>query len=219
MALNRAQVTEVIEAKEDTHHPFLGVANGPGYKQREFQYAYRRVVDVKVGRRRLTAEQTAALVKAINESRRAKQSLLAAKRWDCQHKGGRPLLWKPGNGGGDTALPPPSSPMASPPQPSARKRLKPQPADGSGATAKSARKPKPTAASPDAENAATILDSLVAPFAMVTSARSPRYSLYEDADEDAGALAGVPAPDTRRRHVDARKFLFSRLGNLPFEVR
>ena len=195
MALNRAQVTAVTEAKEDSHHPFFGIANGPGYKKREFEYSYRRVVDVKVGTRRLTANETAALVKSINESRRAKRALQAAKDADCQHKGGKPITWKPGMGGGDTPSPP-SNPKASSPQRSAKKRRKSQPADDSGdsgATAKSAPKPKPTAASPDAENGAAILDSLVAPFAMVPAARRARpgrwYRLHEDADEEAGARA------------------------------
>ena len=54
MALDRSHVTEMTDEEADSPHVFLGVANRPGYKRREFRYAYRRVVDVKVGRRRLT---------------------------------------------------------------------------------------------------------------------------------------------------------------------
>ena len=154
---------------------------------------FEKVKKKKVGRRRrLTDSEKALFIKPINEPRRAKQKLIAAELFHCKHTKGRPILWKPGKGGGGTmALPPPPSPMASPPQPSAGKRPKAQPADGSAGKPKSARKSR--AASPNADRAAAILNRLApkAGFAIVPrGARSPGYSLYETS-QNAGALAGV----------------------------
>ena len=92
MAFTTAQVTEVLDEPVDSELSFVGIANGPGNVKRTFGYAYRRADTVKVGRRRLTDEDHAALLKNINESRRAKQSLRAAKEFHCQIRKGRPIL-------------------------------------------------------------------------------------------------------------------------------
>ena len=182
MALDRREVTKEADAKTAKFFTFTGVKNGPGNQCKAFPYGYHSVVDIKVRQRRVTDSEKALLIKLINESRRAMAQLATAKAFGCQHRKGRPILWN-NKGGGNTVPPMSVSLMVSP----AGKRL--IPAAASEGKPKSAR--KSLAASPNAESTATILDNLAVkePFALVASARSQQYGLYE-ASEDGDALAG-----------------------------
>ena len=162
MALNRGEVTKFIDAKKVKFLTFAGVKDGPGNHYKAFAYGYRPAIDIDVARQ-VTDSKKRAVIKLINESRRSKAALAAAKANGCQHGKGRPRLWE-AKGGDDTVPPMSVSPIKS----TAGKRLKP--AAAFQRKRKSAR--KSLAASPHAESAVTILDNLAVkePFTLVTSA-------------------------------------------------
>ena len=97
-AVTRDEITTIIDADAVTVFLFAGIDSAvPGNQMKTFKVGYRPAKDVVVPRR-ATDAQKRAVIKLINESRRAKEQLIAAKANGAAIKKGRPLQWQPVDG-------------------------------------------------------------------------------------------------------------------------